>query len=81
MLCVLTGVFLFALLDAQTSHAQRPSVSLRFTDSLITDFRNDNRNGDPLDDNYQLAINRLNVTGDVYGFTLGNYGSDGVQIE
>jgi hypothetical protein len=43
---------------------------LRFTNSLITDIRDNNQNGDELDDNYQLVINRLNVTGDVYGVTL-----------
>ena len=67
---ILPGVHLFSLLDVKTSYAKRSQVSLRLTDSLITDFRDDNRNGDELDDNYQLAINRLNVTGEVYGVTL-----------
>ena len=56
--------------DSEPCHAKRSNVSLRFTNSLITDVRDNNQNGDDRDDNYQLAINRLNVTGDVYGVTL-----------
>lgn len=61
---------LAVVITPKSSEAKRPNVSLRIEDSLLTESRDDNQNGDPRDDNYQLAINRLNVIGDIYGVTL-----------
>ena len=62
--------FILSSVATKKCNAKRAKVNLQFTNSLITDIRDDNRNGDENDDNYQMAINRLNITGDVYGVTI-----------
>ena len=83
---ILISLIMFCLIMSasscmQVAHAQRPSVSantatesprvqLQLTDNLILDARDDNKNGQDRDDNYQLAINRFTLGGYVYGAEL-----------
>ena len=50
--------------------AEAAPFTLRLTESLIADARDDNLNGFDEDDNYQLLINRLSISGQYEGYML-----------
>ncbi len=52
---------------ATTAFAGDTRVSV--TDTLVTEVRTNNRNGDATDDDYQIIVNRLNLTGNAGDLT------------
>ena len=68
MSCLCWGA---SLIGAPSSgYAQSQPVTLRFTESLMMDARDDNKNINPNDDEYQIAVNRLSIGGQAFGLNF-----------